>query len=383
MFIIDSCNKSLLKKTLSILVIAGISLTGCSNEPEQDKTGQAQQQASHEHFQVGTDLDLKSLKALGDAYYQETDVTIDWVPLDKSVFKIAFDEEPPLNFDVDLPDGIDMILMHSAYTLADASASHVLQPIGSELLNSRIPEHYKDVNGQWFGVGKYARSIVYNRQNVNEPELINYAGLGAEKWRGRLCMTDIYSHEDQAIAKMMMSYRGTKLTPDILANWQLNMGSPSASNSEVLSQIEQGRCDVGIVDSDVFWTYAKNNRNTQIRLMWPNQINRGAITNAISIGMIDSGENVGQALRFMEWLVSDRGQALLAFHTSTFPVVDIKDDKVNLQAIRPEWTQFEADATPLSAIIENHSKVEPSKTEAEEPSSQDESQQGNVTQPIL
>lgn len=367
MFNNEGSNYNWLKKSFSLFVLAGIGLAGCADEAERVNKNQANDpQIGHEHFQVGTDLDIERLKALSKAYYEETDVSIEWVPIEKSVFSIAFDEELPLHFNIELPEGIDMIMMHSAYTLANAKASHVLQPMGSETLNSKVPEHYKDTDGYWFGVGKYARSIVYNRNKVNEPELINYAGLGANKWLGRLCMTDIYSHENQAIAKMMMTYRGTKLTPDILANWQINMGNPMSSNSEVLQHIEQGSCDVGIVDSDIFWSYAKANPNTQIRLMWPNQINRGAITNAISIGMVENGEEVGQALRFMEWLVSDRGQALLAFHTSSFPVVEIEDQEVNLNAIRPEWTQFDADNTPLHAIIENHSRIEASQLDSED-----------------
>ena len=369
-------NSKLLKRALSVFILASLSLTGCSNAQDEDEN-QADNpvQISQERFQIGTDLDIKTLSRLSDAYRQETGILIEWVPVDKSVFTIHFDEEPPLHFDVKLPKGVDMLMMHSVYTLANASASHVLQPVGSRTLATTVPAHYQDPDGEWFGVGKYARSIVYNKNKVNERELVNYAGLGASRWFGKLCMTDIYSPENQAIAKMMMSYNGTKLTPEILANWQANMGSPLANNAEILNQIEQGGCDVGIVDSDAFWGYAKAHPNTHLRLMWPNQINRGAITNAISIGMVDAGEEVGQALRFMEWLVSDRGQALLAFHTSTFPVIDIKDDTVNMETIRPEWTQFEPDSTPLIDFIKDHRKIEPQKKEPEVPEEEGEETQ--------
>lgn len=361
-------NSKFLTRTLSAFILATLSLTGCSDSQNDDENQTASPvQISQERFQIGTDLDIKNLSRLSDAYRQETGILIEWVPLDRSIFTISFDEEPPLHFDVKLPEGIDMLMMHSVYSLANASASHVLQPIGSQVLVDAVPAHYQDPDGEWFGVGKYARSIVYNKNKVNERELVNYAGLGASKWLGRLCMTDIYSPENQAIAKMMMSYNGTKLTPEILSNWQSNMGSPLANNAEILNRMEQGGCDVGVVDSDAFWSYAKTQPNTQLRLMWPNQINRGAITNAISVGMADSGEEVGQALRFMEWLVSDRGQALLAFYTSTFPVIDIKDETVNMEAIRPEWTQFEPDATPLIDIIKDHRKIEPLKKEPEIP----------------
>ena len=357
-------NSQSLKTIWLLLIFVSFTLSGCSegNNIEQSPNNPPSA-ISQEKFQIGTDLDMAVLQPLSEAYRKETGVLIEWVAVDKSVFSVSFDEEPPLHVDIKLPKEVDMLMMHSAYTLANASASHVLQPIGSELLNSTVPSHYQDPKGEWFGVGKYARSIVYNRNKVNEKELVNYAGLGANKWFGRLCMTDIYSPENQAIAKMMMSYNGTKLTPQILANWQTNMGRPLGSDAEILTHIEQGSCDVGIVDSDTFWHYAKTHRNTQIRLMWPNQINRGAITNAITIGMVNSGEEVGQALRFMEWLVSDRGQALLAYYTSTFPVRDIKDETVNIEAIRPEWTHFEADMTPLIDIIKDHRKIEPAQPE--------------------
>lgn len=361
-------NSKFLTRALPVFILASLSLTGCSDDQNQEEQPTNNPvQISQERFQIGTDLDIKNMTRLSDAYRQETGILIEWVPVDKSVFTVSFDEEPPLHFDVNLPKGVDMLMMHSVYSLANASASHVLQSVGSQVLVDAVPAHYQDPDGEWFGVGKYARSIVYNKNKVNERELVNYAGLGASKWLGRLCMTDIYSPENQAIAKMMMSYNGTKLTPEILSNWQTNMGSPLASNEDVLNQMEQGGCDVGIVDSDAFWGYAKTQPNTQLRLMWPNQINRGAITNAIAIGMVDSGEEVGHALRFMEWLVSDRGQALLAFYTSTFPVIDIKDETVNMEAIRPEWTQFEPDTTPLIDIINDHRKTEPLKKEPEVP----------------
>ncbi|WP_296402839.1 extracellular solute-binding protein [Psychrobacter sp.] len=363
-----SSNSKLLKKTLSVFIIAALTLSGCSNDQKNKVELPSEKvQISLERFQIGTDLDIKSLKPLSDAYHKETGIVIEWIPIDKKVFTISFDEEAPLHYDVKLPKGLDMLMMHSVYTMANASASQVLQPIGSEVLNTKVPDQYKDPDGKWFGVGKYAQGIVYNKNRVNVRELVNYAGLGAINWRGRLCMTDIYSPENQAIAKMMISYNGTKLTPEILANWQTNMGTPLANNKQILSTMEQGNCDVGIVDSDTFWSYAKTHPSTQIRMMWPNQINRGAITNAITIGMVNTGEEVGQALKFMEWLMSDRGQALLTFYTSTFPVVDIKDETVNMLAVRPEWTKFKADEVPLKDIINNHSKIKAAEIKPEIP----------------
>lgn len=358
-----------IKKALIPCIILSLLLAGCDDNDSTKMTQDAKRETEksiliQESVQVGTDLDIKQLESISDAYYELSGVHIDWVPISADVFAIGDTNELQLSQDIQLPEEIDMLLMHSVYTLANASRAHKLQPVGSEVLIKTVPSKYQDKRGEWYGLSKYARTLVYNKNKVNEPELINYAGLGAEKWFGRLCMTDIFTPENQAIAKMMWTYRGSKLTPEILANWQRNMGSPSSSNSEILSSIEQGRCDVGIVDSDIFWGYAKSHPNTSIRLMWANQINRGAMVNTVTAGITESGEQVGQALRFMEWLVSDVGQALLAFNTNTFPVINISEQSINMQVIRPEWTQFDEDSTPLSDIIENRRIVEPPQPEA-------------------
>lgn len=356
------------KKALSTAIVASLFLVGCGSADSSQNangTNTAESAVMQERVQVGTDLEISQLKAISAAYYEKEGVVIEWLPISADLFKLDEEKELQLSQDINLPKEIDMLLMHSAYTLANASHAHKLQPIGSDILAEKIPSHYQDPKGHWFGLTSYGRTLVYNKNKVNEPELINYAGLSGQKWFGRLCMTDVYQPENQAIAKMMWIYRGTKLTPEILANWQANMGSPSVSDAAVISKIEQGQCDVGIVDSDVFWGYAKTNPATAVRLMWANQINRGTMTNVITAGLSESGEHVGQALRFIEWLASDDGQAMLAFHTSTFPVVNITDSAINMQAIRPEWTLFEPDSTPLIDIIDNKTKIEPLQPEPE------------------
>lgn len=352
-----SFNNALLASTLTL----GVLLTGCGNTPDpaDSTSGDAEILQTKERMAVGTDLEIETLKPISDFYYEQTGVTIDWVPLDTELFKLEDEMALQLSEDLVLPDEIDMLLMYSTHTLANAAYAHKLQAVGSDTLNERVPKQYQDPKGRWFGLSYYARTLVYNQNKVNEPELINYAGVSGKKWQDRLCMTDVMLPENQAIAKMMWNYRGSKLTPEILSNWQRNMGRPANNEQEVITQIEQGQCDVGIVNSDVFWQHAKSHPETPVRLMWANQINRGALTDAISAGLVETGEQVGQSLRFMEWLTSDEGQALLAFHTSTFPLITMTDPKINMQAVRPEWTQFEPDSTAMIDIYEDKRVIEP------------------------
>ncbi len=396
---------------LLLIIIISIGMIGFNsfqNTANPQMTAAASQQTAIQGtvIQVGTDLDMRELQPISKAYYQQSGVRIEWLPIVSTEPNITAANDaithPTLNLadnlatnlatnpatnpimqqqnqahqqsdpsvtlltlhpnkpkPLKLGQGLDMLLMHSAYSLDIASQNHQLQALGSEDLMSKIPKVYQDPAGQWFGVSQYGRTMVYHKNRVNPAELVNYSVVAADKWLGKLCMTSLMHSDNQAIAKLLQTYRGEKETAEILAGWQRNMGKPLPDDAHVLAQIEQGNCDVGIVNSDAFWQYAKTNPATLVRLTWANQINQGVVTNTLTAAAVAEGNDIGAALGFMEWLLSDKGQALLAFYTSTFPVVALTEADINQQAIRPLWANYKVDSTPLATIMANKSMLKP------------------------
>ena len=255
---------------------------------------------------------------------------------------------------------LDMLLMHSAYTLNAAKQQRVLQPIGSDWLISRIPTIYQDPAGTWYGLSRYGRTMVYNKNRVNAAELTTYADLASSRFSNRLCMTALGSAENEAILKRMVPYHGKTATPKLMAGWIANRPVESKTDNDVLTQIEQGDCDVGLVNSDVFWQHIKQYPRTPLRLTWANQNRYGVLTNSISAGVMRSSTQPNQALMFMEWLASDGGQALLAFNTGTFPVATLTNTTIDTQVLQPDWAQFKADVEPLISIMNNKMTLRPS-----------------------
>src|SRR5918998_5741360 len=55
----------------------------------------------------------------------------------------------------------DVLITVDAARLARAKAAGVLQPVRSQVLETRVPASLRDPDGAWFGVSKRARVVMY------------------------------------------------------------------------------------------------------------------------------------------------------------------------------------------------------------------------------
>src|SRR6056297_827860 len=58
----------------------------------------------------------------------------------------------------------DVLITVDAGRLWRADEAGLFQPVDSEVLEERVPEHLRHPDGHWFGLSKRARVIVYNRE---------------------------------------------------------------------------------------------------------------------------------------------------------------------------------------------------------------------------
>jgi len=57
----------------------------------------------------------------------------------------------------------DIFMTVDAGVLWQAADKGIFDPVESEVLSSRIPQHLRDIDNQWFGFSKRARTIVVNK----------------------------------------------------------------------------------------------------------------------------------------------------------------------------------------------------------------------------
>ena len=82
----------------------------------------------------------------------------------------------------------DVLITVDAGRLWRAEQLGLFQPVRSGMLESRIPESFREPGGLWFGFSTRARVIAYRKDKVKADEVATYESLADPKWKGRVCM---------------------------------------------------------------------------------------------------------------------------------------------------------------------------------------------------
>ena len=81
----------------------------------------------------------------------------------------------------------DVLVTVDAGRLWRAEQLGLFQPVKSKVLETRLPDHLRAPNDQWFGFSARARVIVYNKAAVNAADVQNYEDLANPKLKGKVC----------------------------------------------------------------------------------------------------------------------------------------------------------------------------------------------------
>lgn len=258
------------------------------------------------------------IKPLMDAYTKETGTT----------FKFITDKEGPLMERLKAEGAnspSDLLITVDAGNLWQAANEGLLQPVQSKVLAQNVPPFLRDAQNHWFGLSLRARTIVYSTERVKPETLSTYEALGEPAWKGRLVLRTSKKVYNQSLVAMMIAEHGEAKTEQIVRSWVANLATaPASSDNQVMEFIAAGKGDVGIVNTYYFGRLLKEKPELQgkLALFWPNQKldKSGVHVNVSGAGVTKYAKNKEEAVRFIEWLSSEKGQNIFADSNLEFPV---------------------------------------------------------------
>ena len=207
----------------------------------------------------------------------------------------------------------DLFMTVDAGSLWFAGEQGLLTKVASKRLQTNIPSHLRDRNGQWFGLSVRARTVVYNSNRLKETELSTYENLANEKWKGRLCLRTSKKVYNQALVAMLIHELGAEKAREVVSGWVKNAVDIFSSDNAVLSAVASGRCDVGIVNSYYYGRLMKKSPKLPLKLFWPNQKGSyGVHINISGAGVLKASKKKGAAIKFLEWLSDKKAQRSFA-----------------------------------------------------------------------
>ncbi len=254
----------------------------------------------------------------------------------------------------------DILITVDAARLEMADDAGLFQPINSKVLQSRIPDHLRTPN--WIAFSTRARAIVYNRAGVKAEWVQTYADLANPRLKGQVCMRSGSHPYNLSLGASMIAHEGEAATEAWARGLVQNFArEPKGGDTDQLKAVAAGECGVTISNS---YYLARLLRSTKpadrkaadaLNIVWPNQKTYGAHINVSGAGIIKTAPNKEAAIKFLEYLSSDKAQAYFADGNNEWPAVSsVKIDNEALKAMG----NFKADTLPMEDMARNAVKAQ-------------------------
>jgi iron(III) transport system substrate-binding protein len=279
------------------------------------------------------------IKPLFDAYTKETGTEISFIT-DKAGPLLQRLKAEGENTQADLLITVD------AGNLWHAAREGVLQSVESQALEANVPENLRDPGHQWFGLSLRARTIVYSTERVKPEDLTTYEDLGKPQWQNRLVLRTSKKVYNQSLVAMLIAEHGEANTEKIVKSWVDNLATqPFSNDTKTMEAILAGQGDVGIVNTYYFGRLLKKNPDLKLALFWPNQDTSGVHVNVSGAGVTRHAKHKEAAVKFLEWLSSEKAQNLFADANMEYPV----NQKVETHPYVAAWGEFKASQQNLAS----------------------------------
>lgn len=247
----------------------------------------------------------------------------------------------------------DVLLTVDVARLVRAKEKGLFQVIESDVLNRAIPDYYRDDDNQWFGLSLRSRIFVYAPDRVKKSELISYADLANPKWKNRLCIRSSSNVYNQSLVASMVAHDGVEKTEAWAKSLVQNFArQPKGGDRDQIKAVAAGVCDVAVVNTYYLAGMLTSSQEREVaaakkvKLFWPDQNGRGAHMNVSGAGVLKPAKHKKEAIRLLEFLVSDEAQKWYAESNYEYP---IKMD-IDSSAILKNWGDFKADNLNLSLL---------------------------------
>tara|TARA_B100000686_G_scaffold355182_1_gene470752 strand:+ start:4122 stop:5300 length:1179 start_codon:yes stop_codon:yes gene_type:complete len=220
----------------------------------------------------------------------------------------------------------DVLLTVDAGNLWKASNDNLLQEINSNFLNSRIKSKYKDPNNKWFGLSLRARIIVYSTDRVKKNELIGYKYLANPIFKNRILIRSSSNIYNQSLIAHMISKYGINEAEKWAAGMVNNFArNPAGGDRDQIKAVAAGEGDIAVVNSYYIAKMLNSDNKdlfNSLSIYFPSDDDMGTHLNISGAALLKNAPNAENAIKFIEFLVSDKAQSIYSNSNFEYPVVE-------------------------------------------------------------
>ena len=244
----------------------------------------------------------------------------------------------------------DVVLTSDFSKLLQVIEEGLSQAFNSDIVNQRIPAQFRDSEQHWVALTQRVRNIYSSKERVGKTA-INYEDLANKEYKGRICTRSGKHPYNLGLIASLIVHNGEAATEQWLRDVKANLArKPQGSDRAQVQAIKEGLCDVSLGNSYYFGKMLEDKEQVHwanaVELNFPNQANRGAHINVSGAVITKYAPHKAQAQTLLEFLSSDKAQAMYAELNMEYPV----KTGVSPSKLVKSWGDFKADPLALEKV---------------------------------
>jgi iron(III) transport system substrate-binding protein len=236
----------------------------------------------------------------------------------------------------------------------------VSQVIRSDALKKQIPKSFRDPGMHWLGLTKRARIIFYAADRVDPAFLSTYENLTDARWNGRICIRSSSNIYNQSLVASLIEVNGEDAAEAWASGIVANMArKPTGGDTDQLRAVAAGQCDLAVANTYYYGRLLDSDKTKDqqvvntVKPFFPNQADRGAHVNVSGAVVAKYAPNYDEAIRLLEFLVSDQAQSYYAKINHEFPVVE----SAAVSSVIRSFGEFKTHDLNLSILGKNNKRA--------------------------
>ena len=224
----------------------------------------------------------------------------------------------------------DFFITVDAGNLWKVQKDGMFQSISSSVVDSVVPANLRGPNNEWVAIAKRSRVMYYNPLNVSAEEMENlaYEDLSDPKWIGRIAIRSSGNMYNQSLVSSLISNHGVAAIEKWGHRFVGNFArKPEGNDRAQIIAVANGEADIAIANSYYIGLMLSGKKGDEqraaarkVNLHFPSQAGRGAHINVSGVGLMKNSPNKANAVKFIEFLLSDKAQEHIVNNTYEYPL---------------------------------------------------------------
>ena len=212
----------------------------------------------------------------------------------------------------------DLLLTANVSGVWRAADEGALRPLGSDVVQQRVPAQLRDPDGYWTAVSLRTTQIIFDLQAFSAADVGRYEDLANPEFKDKLCLTTSTLAVNRSLIAHLIMVHGARPAEIIVRGWMQNLALPPfKSESELMRAIEAGTCSAGIVSSSGTHLLPPHDEVLRIVASTP----APAHVSVEAAGINRHAREPEAARQLLEWLLSPTAQQMHAGATATHQVI--------------------------------------------------------------